>query len=341
MSEPLASAFSLWGLVAVTRIEPEQRRHSWILIAAACFALAMATKLTSLFGISASILWLLSQRRFRVAVQLGFFYALFVLALAFLFQFLSQGRMFGVISACAAGGGDAASLLQAPIIFSGELCRFDPGAAGFAVLAVTTIAVGRQFKSLPALLLLMTTLGTLAIYASPGTDINHLIDLQLASVLCVAVALHRQSSGRWVVATAAVALSLAAAVSCLTEVSKIDREARKEHLAAVMAMVQNQGPGPLLSDDPLLPLLAGERPYLGDSFMFRALTERDPALGKQFWNALAAREFRAVVLSPLGGPEALRLPRTFDGEVIDRVLDGYVLVTREGRYFVYRRRESK
>jgi hypothetical protein len=340
MSDAQAVAFTLWGLIAIT-YAAENKRTSWIPLAAACFALAMASKLTSLFGVSAAIIWLTTKKQFRAAVLLGVIFALFVLALAFLFQWLSQGRMLSVLAACATGGGSSSELTSAPTIFSGELYRFDPDAGRFWILALMAIFVSRQAKSLPGLLLLVTTPGTIAIFGSPGTDLNHFVDMQIASILCIAVCLQGAKSGRVIVAGMVILLTIAAAFSSLKEVGRINQQARKDHVAAVLAMVQNDGSGPLLSDDPLLPLLAGERPYLSDCFMFRVITARDPAIGGQLWRDLAERKFRAVILSPVGGPTELQHPGSFGEEAISHVMDGYKLVKQEGRFLIFLRRDSK
>jgi hypothetical protein len=53
---------------------------------------------------------------------------------------------------------------------------------------------------------------------------------------------------------------------------------------------------PILSDNPLVPLSAGQRPYVLDAFMFRVLQERVPHFGDPMWQMLKERRFAAVVL---------------------------------------------
>ena len=53
---------------------------------------------------------------------------------------------------------------------------------------------------------------------------------------------------------------------------------------------------PILSDNPLVPLEAGQRPYVLDAFMFRVLQERVPNFGDPMWQMLKQRRFGAVVL---------------------------------------------
>jgi hypothetical protein len=150
----------------------------------------------------------------------------------------------------------------------------------------------------------------------------------------------RPTRGSVVLAGLVILLTLAAAASSLREVGRIRQQARREHFAAVMAMVQTEGPGAILSDDPLLPLLAGQRPYLLDCFMFRAVTARDPAIGNKLWNDLAEKKFRVVILSPVGGPTELEHAGSFGEEAIGHILPGYQMIKQEGRFLVFVPRKS-
>ena len=52
---------------------------------------------------------------------------------------------------------------------------------------------------------------------------------------------------------------------------------------------------PILAQNPLLPVVAGQRAYLLDPFLIRLLSERDPALVEPLWRELRAQKFAAVV----------------------------------------------
>ena len=53
---------------------------------------------------------------------------------------------------------------------------------------------------------------------------------------------------------------------------------------------------PLLAENSLLPVVAGQRPYLLDSYMFRILRDDDPSFGDRLWRDLRGRRFPAVIL---------------------------------------------
>ncbi|HEY6101394.1 MAG TPA: hypothetical protein VIW03_18290, partial [Anaeromyxobacter sp.] len=64
-------------------------------------------------------------------------------------------------------------------------------------------------------------------------------------------------------------------------------------------------PGPVLSEDPLVPLLAGARPAILDAWILRLAAERDPALARSLAAELAAGAYPAVVLfQDLDDPES-------------------------------------
>jgi hypothetical protein len=336
LADPLVAALSIWGLVAVTHIDPSTNRLSkWILIAAFFFALAVATKITSFFGAAAAILWLISQKRFKPAAQLAAFFALWLLTLTLIFLWASQGRMLMVLTACATAGGGLSSLLQAPIIFAGELFRFDPGTGLCLILALVTLIVSRSLLSLPGLLLILTALGTLAIFGSPGTDINHFLELQTASVLCIALAIQRPTKGSLIVATVVAAIAIASIFFTTDEIAKINRQSRKLHLTATVALIQNHTDGPILCDDPAIPILCGQRPYLLDCFMFQALTSRDPEMGDQLWQAISNHQFSVIILSPSRGSAEFQSPGSFGYEVYPHVQSAYELAAHEGQYFIF------
>jgi hypothetical protein len=136
--------------------------------------------------------------------------------------------------------------------------------------------------------------------------------------------------------TAAVALAGLAAALLLWH-----RDASPGRLAAVRAALAAADPGapaPLLSEDPLLPLCAGERPYAVDAWMLRLAAQRDPAAAAPLVAGLRAGAFRAVVL--LHGAEAPDADDWFSRELGTAALTVIRERWREtlviGPYHVYR-----
>jgi hypothetical protein len=70
-------------------------------------------------------------------------------------------------------------------------------------------------------------------------------------------------------------------------------------LGALRVALQGAASGtaaPLLSEDPLAPLCAGERPFLVDSWVLRLAAARDPEIARPLLERLRGGGFRAVIL---------------------------------------------
>jgi hypothetical protein len=96
--------------------------------------------------------------------------------------------------------------------------------------------------------------------------------------------------------------------------------------------------GPVLSEDPLVPLVAGRRPVLLDAWMLRLAAERDPRPVEILARDLARGAYAAVVLfRDLDDPAARGwYDRGNLGlAVVDAVRGGYRPAGRFGRYHLY------
>ncbi|MGD0768224.1 MAG: hypothetical protein ABSB42_08525 [Tepidisphaeraceae bacterium] len=356
----LPAGLNLWGLAAVAATQrhntkeacknkgaedphpnppPEYRERGKILLVAAaiCFVLAMATKLTSIFGIAAAALWLIGRKDWRNAVLLGAVWLIGIAAAAMATQWASDDRAYGIFKLCAAGGGGLSQLLNGPHRMVSDAIHNDRVFVCFWLLAAGLIVIGRQWTSLPAILFAVTTLGTAAIYGSPGTNCNHLVDLQAAAVVVIATGLWScRAWGRYA-ALAATAIVLIWAVASGFKTVSILRENRRGTMMSALADAdRSRATGPLLSENPILPILQGRRPYMLDSFMFRAVRMRDPQIADRFWDDLSRRNFRAVILS--GPPwDATRSGNAgdFGPGFIDLLQRNYELIGHHGEYWVY------
>jgi hypothetical protein len=327
MSDPLAAALAIWGLIAFT----STGRFS-ILVSSIFFSLAVATKVTSVFGIAAVVIWMVLNKQYRRAILCALMTALTAGVFFAVFQFVSHGRMLEIFRACASGGAGLSQIFQAPVVFSGILCRFDPVAGAIWILALIAIFSARQASSLPGILLLTSTLGTLAIYGSPGTDMNHLIDLEAASLICLAICLTRTPSLLPLLAF----LALCGGAVSAKDAMRIDYESRRDQISRALAIAEESpSTGPILSENPLLPILTGQRPYMLDPFMFRVFTQSNPPLAQQLWNDLSHQKFRAVILCPVGGPDEWTHPGSFGYEALPHIQASYKLIAQVGQYYVF------
>ncbi len=83
-ADPLSLALDLCGLVAVAILleHPERKKLLLIAIAAIFFVLSLATKITSIFGIVTSLIWLTTRGHRRQAFLLGLFWIIGVCIIA-------------------------------------------------------------------------------------------------------------------------------------------------------------------------------------------------------------------------------------------------------------------
>jgi len=336
--DALAAALNLWGFAAAIA-EPRTR---WTLGAAATgLTLAFAAKPTAVSGLLASVLWLgLSGDRHRALALLASSAA----GYAAVATLVIAG---GGAAAYGAGGAgwSVATLLAAPWEMA-RLARQVPETLVFielglaASVALLVMRPSRQALAAAALLL-STGLTTAPIFMFEGTDTNHLLDLHAVSVIAMGAWIDAAAADAIFAPTALALAGLAASLSLTSGLAHAAAEQRWGSLAQVLALVADRQ-GPVLAENPLVPIARGERPYMVDAFMFRLLRERNPALADPLWTALRERRFAAVVLE--------RDPHTERGRVwyqtayfgpgfIDTLEEGYRIGGRVKARVVYVRRE--
>ena len=113
---------------------------------------------------------------------------------------------------------------------------------------------------------------------------------------------------------------------------------RTSRLAELRSLAAALPPGVVFSEDPLLPIVAGQRPLVLDGFMLRLAADRDPAIARPLLDGLRRDEFAAVVLlQDLDSPEARGWYRrgNLGLEVVGEVARHYRLSERFGRYHLY------
>ena len=326
------------ALVARGRIGP----------AAAALVLAFAAKPTALAAAAAALgaLGLRGERRaaLRLAVLTGCGAGGALLAT----EALSSGRFLAGLSAAASAGAGPDTLLAAPVRLVEEAAREDPAGLLVAALAAAVLAAAlpgllrgarrreKDPRLLPALWVLSAWAALLVIYASPGTGVNHLVELEAASAaLLGAAALRGGRSGA--AARGACAVAAAAGILVAAGLWRADRaSSRRSELEAVVRALPPAGP--IVSEDPLVPLLAGASPLLLDPFTLRVASARRPALSAPLAAALRRGAFPAVVLlADLDAPGAdawyargnLGLP------LVREIRRGYRAAGVFGRYHLY------
>lgn len=198
---------------------------------------------------------------------------------------------------------------------------------------------GRTPDSLLAPLWLVAVCGvTLGIFGAPGTGVNHLAELQVAGVVTLGVLATRSGASGTLARAGAAAAAMA---GLLVAIGLLRDDVGPPRLAAARAALAAapRVPGaPILSEDPLVPIVAGERPFLLDPFAARLVLERDPALAERLVARIDAGEFAAVILlrdvASSGADEWYG--RWHLGEATRAaVRERYRLAARREPYFVY------
>jgi len=337
----LPAAFSIWGvaLCATTIVGPGAAAAAGVL-----FALAMGTKLTTVFGLAAAVAFLwMSRQRQAAAVVLGSAVAgIAIIAAATMAA--SHGHMVDAWWAAASTGSGVRQLLLAPFSFA-RAVRKVPETLVFiqiGIAAALVLTVRRRMRpDLTSWLFAATLAVTAAIFAAEGTDTNHLIDLQVASLVVTGAWLTSVSDDARAFGHAALAVAgLAASVSLahgIVDPTVDDRHGRAREALALVG----DAAGPILAENPLVSVVAGQRPYMLDPYMFTLLRPSNPALGNRLFRDLDAQRFSAVVLDR--DPHTDKGRATYDalffGEgFIDRMERSYVEAGRVKSRVVYRPR---
>lgn len=341
--DALAAALCVWALALWQR--DRQGRHARWWIVALLLALAWTTKLTTVYGIAAIGLVSLVDGRKKQGVMIGV--AAVVLTLSFygLAQLASHGRMFRVFAECADGGAGFKSLLRSPLTFLYTLRTSDPIGLALFMITIPVLAMllhrsgaRRNWRGfdlaflLPSLTIIFALGLTFFIFASPGTSLNHMLDLQAVSLVgLIAAGLVRPKY-----------LAIGLIMFCLVGLGTIwmqddlhQRNNKKEMARLVTAI----GPGekPILSENPSVLLATNERVYMLDAFMLRLETKRDSRIMDRVKSELSSQAYRGVILmedprSP-EGVAAIERTHFYPGFCAD-LLKSYEVVEPVGKHNV-------
>jgi hypothetical protein len=256
----------------------------------------------------------------RIAVATAAFFT----AAALIVQFASAGQFVESFRATVTGGTTPADVAHAIPKFCWELLikPFDV-AAPFAIACWCALTAARpstlrqaqgrpepvewRRPPWPHMYFLAATLLPMAIFASPGTASNHLIDLQMASTLVIGVALSRGVlSPRAVVPVYAALAAVLVAISwpvpgipSVVAAVEADGPRRRAVVQAIHAEFLPAGT-PYLSIDPIVPVLNNERPFLLDDFNLERFIREGAPPGRDVEQRVRRHFFHAIVLHDSG-----------------------------------------
>jgi hypothetical protein len=275
------------------------RRGNYLLCiaAASLFALAVLTKITDLFGVVASVLFLLRIRQILPATLLCAITALFAIAGFLCFNLLSHGQMLENFHACANAGRSVLSIRHWFSILHEVYLQDDW--IGTLLMATALLAwlisTVNEKLSLPGLFLIVAISMTVPMYFSPGLSINHLLDAEAASAIYLGFHLSRvPNSTRWWIATTALFLCSIFRFSQ----PRYLKECFYHRTDAFRSAVLSADPtgGPVLSDHALVPVTVGQSPFLLDDYTFPSVRASHPDAQDDLYHRLDTAYFGAVVL---------------------------------------------
>jgi hypothetical protein len=339
-ADGLAAALNVWGLAAIVR-PPHSRRR--ILMTSLLFTLAWSAKLTTVFGLAAALIWLVAKGYKRVAGLLAAETGCGYLLVTAVMIVASRGRVVDIFRACASGGADWKFIVSGPLRMESMAVYTDPGLVLFAVLALSVLAFllfsAKLLQNLPALFLIATIVITMAIFGSPGTAGNHLLDVQVASVILLATWVANGTS-QLQRRLGVYALALLILVAALPLLRHIRTWSAWYHPHQFQRVIEVIGPtnGPILSENPVIPALAGQYPYVLDPWMVQLLGKHFPGFEGPLLERLRNRAFSAVVLSADPSKKVVRLwydTVAFGPGFAPTLLENYQLATVVDKDWIY------
>jgi len=280
----LPVALGLAALAFIPEDDDDSTVPSGLLI-----AFAILAKPSVVWAPAAVAVALLSRRSFGLLLKVASVAGLMVVASLAATELASEGRMLDSFRAHASGGGFSFRKFAEALRFvrPGELLWIVGG-------NVACLAHGRGVLRDPiSAAMLSATLVTMLLFTSEGTHTNHLIDVSVlgaVSVCAAVVSLHEQAKVlvRW--------LALCTGLALLEAVLLSGLDLRRGELEAATAAIP-AGNQPILSEQPWIPLLAGERVFLLDPFNLLRLRNESAVLHDDLLDRLDRRSFRAVVLN--------------------------------------------
>jgi hypothetical protein len=205
--------------------------------------------------------------------------------------------MLPVLLASSSGGTGLATALAAPMS-AARILRRVPESAFFIQVAVALLIAGwaatRWRLSIERAAFVCCLATTLAIYASPATIENHLIDLTVLAIIVLTASAAKDP--RW--PRFALALLMVGGTAAGTTAfwrsrteDRVDHRAGRSEVLAALSDVK----APILFDQPMLAVQRGEAPHVIDQYVYSVRLTRDPKAITPLVEEIEAKTFGAIV----------------------------------------------
>jgi hypothetical protein len=315
------------GVLGLALVPDRRSRQASVLPSALVLGAALLAKPTLVWAPAGALLALAVERRFRKAVELGATTLAFVGSGMLVAFWASHGEILTSLRACASGGGFSLSTLL------GNLSYVRPGDLAWALGGVAlTLTRGRKGISDPLCAGGLVALPvTVALHASKGIHVNVLIDTVALGALALGAAWADARSRRPLKRLVLIGATILGVAEALVLDGMFIAPGELEQAVASLPA----GPGPVLSEQPWIPLLAGERPFLLDAFSVAQTRKSTPSVDRDLLDRLDHCRFKSVVL--LG--RADKVPWQYDENMgpgfTDHLLASYFLDRIAGAHAFY------
>lgn len=341
-ADALAVVLSLCGLLLLD--EKENPSWSRCFLAGICFLFSLLSKWSSVAAVVAGLWWLWRKDRKQSAIFAAGLFVAGISAVAGL-QAITDGRFLLNLRTVGSGGGtwNFAMIAGSRLMFA---LRQDATYALFGVMTLAVMAFSYRngcslCSTLWPMYLFLTFLTTLMVFASPGTESNHLLEMEVATLLVFSSLWlsdlppsFRKSKFPHVLLLAAAMLGLWHHLAVWRGWSSAPHRSATELLAALKPA------GPILAEDATVAVLLGRHPVVLDAFCFRILAEReivDPM--DLVWRIQTAEFSHVVMMARMDIPEESLCPQFhFGPEVTDALLQAYEYEKTVAGYHLYRPR---
>jgi len=293
----LPTALNILGL-AICSAPRLERRH--VLGASLLFTLAFSAKPTSLFGAAAVFLSFVLSGRGRKALELLVATSFGCAGVFAMVLLATGGRFLTILRACSIPGGY--KLLVGLAHLATWPAQGLPIDLAFIVLGFAGLfALPRcKVSGIPVLFFVSTTVATALVLGAVGTNINHFLDLDAAALIVFAAWLFDDATRERKFGVAVLAfVTFFASFPILWNLHHEDGGyfdfGYSRGFRDTLQFLGKQNK-PILAAHPLLPILAGQRPYLLDLWMFTAMSDKNSSFAQPMSDAIRRLQFGAIVL---------------------------------------------
>ena len=300
--DSLSVVVALGALVGVRRSE----RAPALIVAGLLCSAAAASKLSALWAPLAIGLWLVGRRNSRGAVTFGSAFLGGLAAVVAAVELATRGRfLHDVFGLTFAGSGSAALGPAATVRHLAWLAVIKQNSVWYLVpvaVAVIFVALVHRRLTLVQLALCCSGLSLLVVLRDVGADYNHLLDATLLVAVVVGEGVAR--SGRWrnlllPACSLVVVVGLAISFHHVLQGPLLNVVQGRVARSTVSRRPLNDLIGErsvILSEDPTIPVLLGQRPLVEDPFLLARIGQQRPDLLRALTRRIRSHSFEAVIL---------------------------------------------